>query len=138
MRAAFGGESVGVAILFPVIQESEGDTAASTPVTDSEATATGDAEPTGETPELTDEEKQTLADQAQPMASGELNYTINTLIMFLCAVLVLFMQAGFAMVEVGLNPAQKHGQHSVQEPDGPVHRRRAVPVHRLRADVSGH
>jgi ammonium transporter, Amt family len=33
----------------------------------------------------------------------DLGYTINTLIMFLCAVLVLFMQAGFAMVEVGLN-----------------------------------
>lgn len=33
-------------------------------------------------------------------------YTINTLIMFVCAVLVLFMQAGFAMVEVGLNAAK--------------------------------
>ena len=33
-------------------------------------------------------------------------YTINTLIMFICAVLVLFMQAGFAMVEVGLNSAK--------------------------------
>ena len=33
----------------------------------------------------------------------DLGYTINTLFMFLCAVLVLFMQAGFAMVEVGLN-----------------------------------
>jgi len=33
-------------------------------------------------------------------------YTINTLIMFFCAVLVLFMQAGFAMVEVGLNAAK--------------------------------
>src|SRR5690606_2788903 len=33
----------------------------------------------------------------------DLGYTINTLIMLLCAVLVLFMQAGFAMVEVGLN-----------------------------------
>ncbi|MEZ6051028.1 MAG: ammonium transporter [Planctomycetaceae bacterium] len=33
----------------------------------------------------------------------DMGYTINTLIMFLCAVLVLFMQAGFAMVEVGLN-----------------------------------
>lgn len=30
----------------------------------------------------------------------ENDYTINTLIMFICAVLVLFMQAGFAMVEV--------------------------------------
>ncbi len=34
------------------------------------------------------------------------DYTINTLIMFVCAVLVLFMQAGFAMVEVGLNSAK--------------------------------
>lgn len=33
----------------------------------------------------------------------EMDYTINTLVMFLCAVLVLFMQAGFAMLEVGLN-----------------------------------
>ena len=33
----------------------------------------------------------------------DFEYTINTLIMFVCAVLVLFMQAGFAMVEVGLN-----------------------------------
>ena len=37
---------------------------------------------------------------------AEIDYTINTLIMFLCAVLVLFMQAGFAMVEVGLNAAK--------------------------------
>ncbi|MCA9037400.1 MAG: ammonium transporter [Planctomycetaceae bacterium] len=36
----------------------------------------------------------------------ELDYTINTLVMFICAVLVLFMQAGFAMVEVGLNAAK--------------------------------
>jgi Amt family ammonium transporter len=33
-------------------------------------------------------------------------YTINTLIMFISAVLVLFMQAGFAMLEVGLNAAK--------------------------------
>ncbi len=33
----------------------------------------------------------------------ERDYTINSLIMFLCAVLVLLMQAGFAMLEVGLN-----------------------------------
>ncbi|MEM6469212.1 MAG: ammonium transporter [Planctomycetota bacterium] len=34
------------------------------------------------------------------------DYAINTLVMFICAVLVLFMQAGFAMVEVGLNSAK--------------------------------
>lgn len=38
--------------------------------------------------------------------ADEMKYTINTLIMFICAVLVLFMQAGFAMVEVGLNSAK--------------------------------
>ena len=38
--------------------------------------------------------------------AADLDYTINTLIMFICAVLVLFMQAGFAMVEVGLNSAK--------------------------------
>ena len=37
---------------------------------------------------------------------SEMDYTINTLIMFICAVLVLFMQAGFAMVEVGFNAAK--------------------------------
>lgn len=36
----------------------------------------------------------------------ETDYVINTLVMFICAVLVLFMQAGFAMVEVGLNAAK--------------------------------
>ena len=37
---------------------------------------------------------------------AEIDYTINTLVMFVCAILVLFMQAGFAMVEVGLNAAK--------------------------------
>lgn len=40
------------------------------------------------------------------ISEADFNYTINTLIMFVCAVLVLFMQAGFAMVEVGLNAAK--------------------------------
>jgi ammonium transporter, Amt family len=49
---------------------------------------------------------------AEASAEGEISfedqtaYTINTLIMFICAVLVLFMQAGFAMLEVGLNAAK--------------------------------
>ncbi|MDB4680294.1 ammonium transporter [Planctomycetaceae bacterium] len=36
----------------------------------------------------------------------EIAYSMNTIIMFLCAVLVLFMQAGFAMVEVGFNSSK--------------------------------
>ncbi|MBT6458439.1 MAG: ammonium transporter, partial [Planctomycetaceae bacterium] len=45
---------------------------------------------------------------AEALASyiQETDYTINTLIMFICAVLVIFMQAGFAMVEIGLNSAK--------------------------------
>ena len=38
---------------------------------------------------------------------GEAAYTIDNLLLFVCAVLVLFMQAGFAMVEAGFN-ASKH------------------------------
>ena len=34
------------------------------------------------------------------------HYAINTIVMFFCGVLVLFMQAGFAMLEVGLNSAK--------------------------------
>ncbi len=66
--------------------------------------------------ENTSVEPAAVADDASPETTAEseaaidyadlkwdMGYTINTLIMFLCAVLVLFMQAGFAMVEVGLN-----------------------------------
>ena len=43
---------------------------------------------------------------AAPTFEAEMTYTINTLIMFVSAVLVIFMQAGFAMLEVGLNSAK--------------------------------
>ncbi len=39
-------------------------------------------------------------------AAEELTYTINTIVMFFCAVLVIFMQSGFAMLEAGLNSAK--------------------------------
>ncbi len=42
----------------------------------------------------------------EAVTAKDYDYTINTLIMFVCAVLVLFMQAGFAMVEVGMNSAK--------------------------------
>lgn len=52
-----------------------------------------------------------VAPAEEPAASefyekAELDYTINSLIMLICAVLVLFMQAGFAMVEVGFNSSK--------------------------------
>ena len=37
------------------------------------------------------------------VTSDENDYVINTLFMMLCAVLVILMQPGFAMLEVGLN-----------------------------------
>ncbi len=36
----------------------------------------------------------------------EMGWTLNTMVMFFCAVLVIFMQAGFAMLEVGMNSAK--------------------------------
>lgn len=41
----------------------------------------------------------------EPVDLG-VGYALDNAILFLCAVLVLFMQAGFAMVEVGLNSAK--------------------------------
>ncbi|KAA5540976.1 ammonium transporter [Roseiconus nitratireducens] len=47
-----------------------------------------------------------FAQEGDVYSASENAYTINTLFMFICAVLVIFMQAGFAMVEVGLNSAK--------------------------------
>jgi Amt family ammonium transporter len=68
-------------------------------------------------PELVAQEAEATAEVAETAAAvaeapeeaaapANYDYTINTLIMFICAVLVLFMQAGFAMVEVGMNSAK--------------------------------
>ena len=38
--------------------------------------------------------------------ASEVGYALDNAMLFLCAVLVLFMQAGFAMVEAGLNAAK--------------------------------
>lgn len=46
--------------------------------------------------------------EVEPAADVDLGvgYALDNAVLFLCAVLVLFMQAGFAMVEVGLNAAK--------------------------------
>ena len=46
------------------------------------------------------------APETEYFKKEEIAYSMNTIIMFLCAVLVLFMQAGFAMVEVGFNSSK--------------------------------
>ena len=59
-----------------------------------------------------EEDSASGGEDASPVPVAEMSYeasndyTINTLIMFICAVLVIFMQAGFAMVEIGLNSAK--------------------------------
>ncbi len=50
--------------------------------------------------------KATLAAGDGPIRPEVLAYTIDNVVLFLAAVLVLFMQAGFAMVEAGFNSAK--------------------------------
>jgi Amt family ammonium transporter len=61
-----------------------------------------------EEPAAEEEAGETSASASEAKATPEQDYyyTINTLFMFLCGVLVIFMQAGFALVEVGLNQAK--------------------------------
>jgi ammonium transporter, Amt family len=56
------------------------------------------------------EEKKEEAPAAAPPAplptTAELTYAIDNITLFICAVLVIFMQAGFALVETGLNSSK--------------------------------
>ena len=84
------------------------------------AIAQESAEETASAAEASPEKEEKAADETTPAEATdgdataealaayiqETDYTINTLIMFICAVLVIFMQAGFAMVEIGLNSAK--------------------------------
>jgi Amt family ammonium transporter len=54
----------------------------------------------------TESEETTEEPPAAATPEQDYYYTINTLIMFLSGVLVIFMQAGFALVEVGLNQSK--------------------------------
>jgi ammonium transporter, Amt family len=79
------------------IAETEADEAAEEAADEAEATEQSPAE-----------ESAAAASEAPTPATPEQqsNYMINSMLMFLSAVLVIFMQAGFAMVEVGLNQAK--------------------------------
>ena len=47
-----------------------------------------------------------FAQDAAPLTTDEVAYSVDNLLLFISAVLVLFMQAGFAMVEAGFNSAK--------------------------------
>ncbi len=83
----------------PVAADAGDETPAAMP---DEAATPDEAE--GEAP--AEEAEAGLGNIADVDQSTSTYYTINTLVMFICAVLVIFMQAGFAMVEVGLNAAK--------------------------------
>jgi len=72
-------------------------TEASPPAADADAAPAAEANPAG----------WNAGDPVDSVSYNDANdYTINSLIMFICAVFVIFMQAGFAMVEIGLNSAK--------------------------------
>jgi ammonium transporter, Amt family len=70
------------------------------------ADATAAEEEETRTEEVAEETPAATSTPVPASPEQEYQYTINTLFMFLCGVLVIFMQAGFALVEVGLNQAK--------------------------------
>lgn len=60
--------------------------------------------PSGEAPAAAPATKEAAADEGTDGA--KLTFALNNITLMICAVLVIFMQAGFAMVEVGMNPAK--------------------------------
>jgi Amt family ammonium transporter len=51
-------------------------------------------------------EEEAAEEEAAPLTADVVAFAVDNITLFICAVLVLFMQAGFAMLEVGLNPAK--------------------------------
>ena len=52
------------------------------------------------------EEEAAEAEEAAPLDAPQLGYAFDNFVLFICAVLVIFMQAGFAMVEAGFNSSK--------------------------------
>jgi ammonium transporter, Amt family len=79
--------------------------AAETPAAETPAaTEEKPAESSSETPPAAPATKEAAADEGTDGA--KLTFALNNITLMICAVLVIFMQAGFAMVEVGMNPAK--------------------------------
>jgi Amt family ammonium transporter len=60
---------------------------------------------TADTP-AAEEKKEEAAPPAMPPSGLETQYAVDNIVLFICAVLVIFMQAGFSLVEVGLNSSK--------------------------------
>ena len=46
----------------------------------------------------------TVAWSQDQLSPGIVSYSLDNIVLFVCAVLVLFMQAGFAALEAGMSP----------------------------------
>ena len=88
--------------------------------------------------ELLESAAESVESAAESVESADLGvgYAFDNFMLFICAVLVLFMQAGFAMVEVGLNSAKNTVNILHKNVMDLVGRGVAVLRDRLRADVS--
>ena len=65
-----------------------------------------DAAPAEVEATTTDDAETEEAEEAAPPSNAILAFALDNVTLFVCAVLVLFMQAGFAMLEAGLNAAK--------------------------------
>lgn len=71
-----------------------------------EAKPAAEAAPAAESAPAMDAAAEPEADPKAPIAGDELKYAIDSLFMLIFAVLVILMQAGFALVETGLNSSK--------------------------------
>lgn len=78
--------------------------AAAAPAAAPAATEEKPAESSETPPPAAPSTKEAAADEGTP--DSKLTFALNNVTLLICAVLVIFMQAGFAMLEAGLNPAK--------------------------------
>ena len=64
------------------------------------------AQETATTTVALESETAAVSETTAPLDSNTLAFALDNITLMFCAVLVLFMQAGFAMLEAGLNPAK--------------------------------
>jgi ammonium transporter, Amt family len=62
--------------------------------------------PTAEEPKAEEKKEEAAPAPAMPPSTIETQYAVDNITLFICAVLVIFMQAGFALVETGLNSSK--------------------------------
>jgi ammonium transporter, Amt family len=104
----FGG-FIGLSLAGTSFVLAQDDTPAATATEEApaDAPAATDETPTDEAaPAATEEAPAEEEEAAVPPTLAEVTFALDTVMLFIAAVLVLFMQAGFALLETGLNSAK--------------------------------